>query len=77
MRIPQEIIDKYDKLITFVIMRDETWMEAITSRTIWINEMGYEVDAAILETYAQTLINAPKDPNIEIFGIVENFASKM
>lgn len=76
MRIPQEIVDKYDKLITFVIMRDETWMEAVTPRTIWVNEMGYEVGAAILESYAQMLINAPKDPNIEIFGTVENIASE-
>lgn len=69
-------MDKYNKLITFVIMRDETWMEAITPRTIWVNEMGYEVDVAILESYAQMLINAPKEPNIEIFGTTENIASE-
>lgn len=33
-RIPQSIVDKYEKQICFVIKRDEVWMEAVTPRII-------------------------------------------
>lgn len=50
-------------------------MEVVTSRNIWIIEMGYEVDLNILEAYAKTLLDAPKKPFEEIFGNVETIQS--
>lgn len=73
--IPQSIVDKYDKQICFVIKRDETWMEAVTPRTIWITKIGYEVDLSILEAYAKTLLDAPKEPSKEIFGSAKTIES--
>lgn len=70
-RLPQSIVDKYDKQICFVIKRDETWMEAVSPRTLWVIEMGYEVDLHILETYAKTLLEAPREPTEETFGNVK------
>lgn len=37
--------------------------------------MGYEVDLNILEAYAKTLLDAPKEPSEEIFGSVETIES--
>lgn len=44
-----------------MVKKDETFMEAVKPRNIWIEEMGYEVDAQILDAYAQLLIDAPMD----------------
>lgn len=70
-RIPQNIVDKYDKHICFVIKRDEIWMEAVKPRTVWVTEMGYEVDSNILESYAKILLDAPPEPSEKIFGTAE------
>lgn len=67
-RIPQNIIDKYDKQICFVVKRDESWMEAVKPRTVWIIEMGYEVDSHKLDSYAKVLLDAPPEPSEEFFG---------
>lgn len=67
-RLPQSIVDKYDKKIYFVIKWDETWMEVVIPRTVWVTEMGYEVDLPILETYENTLLDAPMEPFEGIFG---------
>lgn len=74
-RLPQSIVDKYDKEINFEIKRDETWMEEVIPRTIWVTEMGYEVDLNILETYAKTLLEAPREPTEENFGNAETIES--
>lgn len=70
-RIPESIIDKYDKQICFLIKRDEVWMEAVRPRTVWIKEMAYEVDSHILESYAKILLDAPPESTEEIFGNAE------
>lgn len=49
-RLPQSIIDKYQKEICFVIKKDEIWMEAILPRTVWVTEMGYEADVNKIQT---------------------------
>lgn len=74
-RLPQSIVDKYDKEIYFVIKKDEIWMEAILPRTIWVTKMGYEVDVNIIETYAKALLEAPKEPTEEVFGNAETIKS--
>lgn len=76
-RLPQSIVDKYDKQIYFVIKRDETWMEAVSPRTIWVTEMGYEVDLPVLETCAKALLDTPREPSEGIFGNVETIASNV
>lgn len=76
-RIPQSIVEKYDKEIYFVIKRDETWMEAVSPRTIWVTEMGYEVDLHVQETYAKELLDAPREPSKEFFGNAETIESKV
>lgn len=40
-RLPQSIVDKYEKEICFVIKKDEIWMETDLPRTVWVTEMGY------------------------------------
>lgn len=52
-------------------------MEAVSPRTIWVTEMGYEVDLHILETYAKALFEAPIELSEEIFGSAETIASKV
>lgn len=70
-RLPQSIVDKYDKEIYFVIKKDETWMEVVLPRTIWVTEMGYAIDINIIETYAKALLDAPREPIEQVFGSVE------
>lgn len=43
-RKPKHIIDKYSTDICFMVKKDETLMEAMQPRTIWVIQMGYEVD---------------------------------
>lgn len=52
-------------------------MEAVSPRTIWVTEMGYEVDLPILETYAKALLNAPREPSKGIFGNAETIKSNV
>lgn len=67
-RLPQSVVHKYDKEIYFVIKKDETWMEVVLPRTIWVTEMGYEADVNIIETYAKALLEAPREPIENVFG---------
>lgn len=59
VRVPEYIIEKYSTDICFMVKKDETLMEEVKPRKIWIEEMGYEVDAKILDAYAKMLIDAP------------------
>lgn len=43
-------------------------MEAIQPKIVWIIPMGYEVDEATLDAYAQHLLKAPVDEKEEKFG---------
>lgn len=75
VRLSHAIVDKYQKEICFVIKKEEIWMEAVIPRTIWVTEMGYEIDDNIIETYAKALLEAPKEPNEEVFGNSETIES--
>lgn len=77
IRLSQSIVDKYQKKICFVIKKDEIWMEAVVPRTIWVTEMGNEVDENIIETYAKALLTTPREPEEEIFGSAETIESKV
>lgn len=46
-------------------------MEAVIPRTVWVTEMGYEADDNIAETYAKSLLEAPKEPKEKVFGNAE------
>lgn len=75
VRLSQAIVDKYRKEICFLIKKDEIWMEAVVPRTIWVTEMGYEIDDNIIETYAKALFEAPKEPTEKVFGNAETIES--
>lgn len=75
VRLSQAIVDKYQKEIYFVIKKDEMWMEAVIPRTIWVTKMGYEIDDNIIETYAKSLLEAPKEPEEKLFGSAETIES--
>lgn len=55
-QIPKSIIEKYKDTICFMVNKDECMMEAVHPRIIWIIPMGYEVDEATLDAYAQNLL---------------------
>lgn len=44
-----------------MVNKDECMMEAFKPRIVWIMPMGYEVDEATLDAYAQHLLQAPVD----------------
>lgn len=75
IRTSQAIVDKYQKEICFVIKKDEIWMEAVVPRTLWVTEMGYEIDDNIIETYTKALLEAPKEPSEKVFGNAETIES--
>lgn len=68
VRIPREIVIKYENSICFMVNKDECLMEAIEPWMSLIMLMVYEVDAQNLETYAQHLLNALVDSNDARFG---------
>lgn len=51
-----------------MVKKDETLMEVVIPWKIWIQEMGYEVDARILDAYARILIDSPTDESRKSFG---------
>lgn len=55
--IPKEIVEKYEKTICFMVDKDQCLMEAVVPRTMWIIPMGYEIDAATLDVYAQHMLS--------------------
>lgn len=67
-RIPKHIVDKYSTDICFMVKKDETLMEEVQPRTIWVTEMGYEVDAPILDLYSKMIIDASVDEKEKNFG---------
>lgn len=76
-RLSQTIVDKYQKEICFVIKKEEIWMEAVVPRIVWVTEMGYDADENIIETYAKALLEAPREPEEEVFGNAETIESKV
>lgn len=67
VRIPKEIVSKYEGTIYFMVNKDECLMEEVEPQTVWILPMGFEVDAVTLDAYAQHLLNAPVDTKEEKF----------
>lgn len=59
--VPQHIVEKYSTDICFMVKKDETLMEVVKPWKNWIDEMGYEVDALILDAYAEILLDADID----------------
>lgn len=52
-------------------------MEESSPTTIWVIEMGYEVDLPILETYAKSLLDAPREPSEKFLGNAETIESNI
>lgn len=77
VRIPKEIVEKYKDTICFMVNKDECMMETIHPRTVWIMPMGYEVDEATLDPYAQHLLKAPVDEKEEKIGIAQEKGLKV
>lgn len=67
-RILKEIVEKYEKTICFMVDKDQCLMEAVEPRIVWILPMGYEVDAATLDAYAQHMMSQSVDEKEERFG---------
>lgn len=66
--VPNEIVEKYEDSICFMVEIDQCLMEAVESRTSWIMPMGYEVEGHVLDMYAQHLLSKPVDKSEERFG---------
>lgn len=54
-----------------MVKKDVTLMEAVKPWKIWIEEMGYEVDALILDSYANFLIDAEIDEAKKSYGTAQ------
>lgn len=76
-RIPKSIVEKYKDIICFMVNKYECMMEAIQPRIVWIMPMGYEVDEATLDAYAQHLLQAPVDEKQEKFGTTQEKGLKV
>lgn len=66
--IPKEIVEKYEDTICFMVEIDQSMMEVVESRIVWIMPMGYEVDANTLDMYAQHILSKLVDEKEERFG---------
>lgn len=66
-RIPKDIIEKYDKLIFFMVDKDQYHMEVV-EQFIWIMLIGYEMDSNTLDAYYQHLLGKLMDEKEERFG---------
>lgn len=73
-RLSKSIVEKYSTDIYFMVKTDETLMEAVEPRTIWVIELGYEVDDNILDLYAKMLLDAPLDDKTKHFGTTKDKA---
>lgn len=76
-RIPKYIVYKYSTKICFMVKKNETLMKAVQPRPIWVTEMGYKIDAHILDLYAKMLIYALIDEKEKTFRIDKQKESKV
>lgn len=60
-----------------MVNKDECMMEVVQPRTIWIMPMGYEVNEATLDAYAQHLLQAPVDEKEEKIGTAQEKGLKV
>lgn len=66
-RIPKKIVEKYGNSICFIVNTNQYLMEVVEPRTSWIMPIGYEVEAQILDAYAQVSLRKLVDTSKEIF----------
>ena len=60
-RIPPSLVEKYKQDICFMVEIDHTCMEAIVPRVKFIEPMGYEMSAELIEGYAQIILQSEVD----------------
>ena len=69
--IPPSLVEKYKKDICFMVEIDHTCMEAVVPRIKFIEPMGYEMSANIIEGYAQIILQSKFDTSCTRWGTYE------
>ena len=67
-RIPRGIVEKYVKIIYFMVEIDYTRMKIVEPRKIFFPCMGYEVRREKLDWYAKIMLDSPRDASCERWG---------
>ena len=70
-RIPPSLVEKYKQVICFMVEIDHTFMEAIVPRMKFIEPMGYEMSAELIEGYAQIILQSKIDTSCPRWGTYE------
>lgn len=59
--IPFEVVENYKSVTTFMVDKDNCYMEAVEARTVWIPKLSYEVFRHEWIAYTNILLKKPKD----------------
>ena len=71
-RIPPSLVEKYKDDICFMVETNFTYMEVVIPRMKFIEPMGYEMSAELIEGYAQIILQSKVDSSCPIWGIYAN-----
>lgn len=72
-QIPSKIIEWYKDDITFLVDKDNCFIEAIIPITSWVNKIPYKVFEDECMVIVEIILNIPRDVNAERFGTYEEF----
>lgn len=67
-RISLNFVDWYRYEITFMVDKDNCFMDAVVSWTSWVSKISYELSEDECMVIAEILLKLPKDLSKKIFG---------
>ena len=69
--IPPTLVEKYKEEICFMVEIDFTCMEAVIPRIKFIEPMGYEMSAKLIQGYMQIILHSKIDSTCSRWGTYE------
>ena len=70
-RIPPAFVEMYKEEICFMVETNFTCMEVVIPRVKFIEPMGYELSAKLIEGYTQIILHSEIDSTCPIWGTYE------
>ena len=67
-KIPPLMVQKYKDDLCFMVETDNTCMEVVEPRVKFIEPMGYEMSAKLIEGYAQIILQSERDTKYPRWG---------
>ena len=67
-RIPQTLVDEFEKEICFLVDCDKTYIQAVQPRVAWVKPLPYEINIDEARDIIVALLKEPVDAKASYFG---------